>query len=100
MSDMVSKVRQLEGWSSLDLEGEPIQELKAEQQAEAREIASLFYQCFTTDAGKVVLDRLITITIMRPTVKPHSTQFEAGISEGRADIVRQILQQLELAALQ
>ena len=65
--------------------------------AKARGIATNFRECFATDTGKFVLDRLISITILRPTVTPESTQFDAGIREGRADLVRQILQQIEFA---
>jgi len=65
--------------------------------AQARSIATNFRECFSTEAGKFVLDRLINITILRPTVTPESTQFDAGIREGRADLVRQILQQVEFA---
>lgn len=63
----------------------------------AMEVASLFRQTFTTDAGERVLDRLVMATLMQPIVKPHYTQFEAGIREGKADLVRQILAQIEFA---
>ena len=68
--------------------------------SKGREIASRFHECFRTEAGQYVLNRLISITLLRPTVTPAATQFEAGIREGRADIVRQILTQLETAEKQ
>ena len=65
---------------------------------EAREIASLFHQTYVqNDAGALVLNIMIQKYLLKPTVTPNATQFDAGIREGRADIVRQILLNIEIA---
>lgn len=87
-------------WDQLELDGEFIEQQKAEQEAKAREIASMFHQCFSTDAGKFVLDRLKSVTLDRPVLSDTSTQFGAGIREGQNSIVRQIVEQMEIAKQQ
>ena len=81
----------------MEIDGDVLSEMQRGHTAKARSIATNFRECFTTAAGKFVLDRLIRITVLRPTVTPEATQFEAGIREGRADLVRQILQQIEFS---
>jgi hypothetical protein len=63
----------------------------------SREVSSRFLECFSTDAGEFVLNRLKTITLDRPVLNSGSTQFGAGIREGQNDLVRQILQQIRIA---
>lgn len=88
INDMVGDVR---GWQGLS-------DLNNEKQKQAMlEVADLYRRVFSTADGKKILAILIHGTVMQPTVTPSSTQFEAGIREGRADIVRGILKQIELA---
>ena len=84
-------------WDKLDLDGKEIQKTREENQAKSNEIAGQFQECFSTDAGQYVLDRLKSITIDKPVLNPNSTQFGAGIREGQNNIVRQIIDQLSLA---
>jgi hypothetical protein len=84
-------------WDKLDLDGKEIQKTKEENQAKSNEIAGQFQECFSTDAGKYVLDRLKSITVDKPVLNPNSTQFGAGIREGQNNIVRQIIDQLSLS---
>lgn len=84
-------------WDKLDLDGKEIQKAREENEAKSNEIAGQFHECFSTDAGQYVLDRLKSITIDKPVLNPNSTQFGAGIREGQNNIVRQILDQLALA---
>jgi hypothetical protein len=63
----------------------------------ANEIASMYYQCFNTDAGKYVLQNLAERFLTKPIVRPNEDIASMGIREGRADIVRQILNQIEYA---
>lgn len=90
----------LEDWEALDIEGEAVQQLKAESEKKAREIASRFYGCFSTEDGQFVINRLKDITIDRPVLNANSTQFGAGMREGQNAIVRQILDQLAIAEQQ
>jgi hypothetical protein len=63
----------------------------------SREVSSRFLECFSTDAGEFVLNRLKAITLDRPVLNSGSTKFGAGIREGQNDLVRQILQQMKIA---
>ena len=94
----IELLKGLNGWESLEIDGEALENVRKEQEAEGRNIASLFHQTFVQNpAGARVLDLMIKQTLMRPTVKPASSQFEAGIREGKADLVRQILLNIEIA---
>ena len=84
-------------WESLDLDGKAIKETKRQNDAKAREIAGRFYECFSTEAGEFVLERLKEITLNRSVLNANSTQFGAGIREGQNMLVRQILDQIVLA---
>ena len=84
-------------WDNLDLNGEAIQKTREENEKKAREIASHFFRCFSTDDGQYVLNRLKEITIDRPVLNANSTQFGAGMREGQNMIVRQILDQMKIA---
>lgn len=91
-------LKEIEGWDALDIDSPALDKVRAEQEKEGRSLASLFHQAFVqNDAGRIVLDTMIKQTILKPTVTPNATQFEAGIREGRADMVRQILLNIELA---
>lgn len=83
-------------WDKLDLDGKEIQKTREENQAKSNEIAGQFQECFSTDAGQYVLNRLKSITIDKPVLNPNSTQFGAGLREGQNNIVRQIMDQLSL----
>ena len=93
----LDRLKARSGWQALEVDDDSFSGNRAEEVARAREIASRFHECFRSEAGKYVLDRLIDITLLRPIVTPAATQFEAGIREGKADLVRQILQQLDIA---
>ena len=84
-------------WDKLDLDGKEIQKAREENEAKSHEIAGQFQECFSTDAGQYVLDRLKSITIDKPVLNPNSTQFGAGVREGQNNIVRQNIDQLALA---
>jgi hypothetical protein len=67
------------------------------EEKKAREIASMFFQTFSTEPGQFVMDRLKQITVERPVLTATSTRFGAGIREGQNDIVRQIEAQIRFA---
>lgn len=83
------------GWSPLDAES--MKGLTEERRAAALELASCYRRVFESDDGKRILELMVRATILQPTVHPTATQFEAGIREGRCDLVRGILRQMELA---
>lgn len=89
------KIQEIRGWTPHD--GLELPELTATEQLKALEFASLYVQAFVNNpAGARLLEHWIQTTIMRPTVigRNHA---EDGVREGRADFVRGILQQIELA---
>ena len=96
--DAAKNITKMEGWSTLEIDDEGIKKTQENQKAEAKAIASRIHRVFVqNDDGAKVLEDLIAMTLLRATVTPQATQFEAGINEGRADIVRQILQNIEIA---
>lgn len=72
-------------------------ELDKHERSKANEIATMYFQCFNTDIGQVVLEHLVEKFLTKPIVRPGEDNFSQGIREGRADLVRQILLQIEFA---
>lgn len=83
------------GWTPLDAES--IAALNEDRRRAALELASTYRRVFESEDGKRLLQLWIAQTIMTPTVHPTATQFEVGIREGRADFVRGIMRQVDLA---
>ncbi len=63
----------------------------------ALEIATLYFRCFDSEVGRLVLEDLACKFLARPIVRPNEDAYAQGIREGRADLVRQILNQVEFA---
>lgn len=80
------------GWESL-------QEItdRSKEESQAREIANAYFNCFNTEAGRWVLEDLVNKFLTKPIVRPGESSEANGVREGRADIVRQILLQVEYA---
>ncbi len=95
---MIGEIVGLNGWSSLDFDDDDIKKTQDNQQELCLAIASKYHQVFKQNSiGREILNEMIKVTIMRATVHPNDSQFAVGIREGRADMVRQILQQIEIA---
>ena len=91
-------VTKMEGWATLEIDDEGIKKTQENQKAEGKAIASRIHRVFVqNEDGAKVLQDMVAMTLLRPTVMPQSTQFEAGINEGRCDLVREILQNIEIA---
>jgi hypothetical protein len=60
-------------------------------------IAQLHAQVFNTEAGERLLQLWIRNLWANPIVRAGEDAFAQGIREGRADLVRQVLVQLEIA---
>jgi len=80
------------GWESLN---EIID--RTDEQSKATEIATAYYQCFNTEAGKWVLDHMIETFMTKPIVRSGEDNFAQGIRQGRYDVVVQLLNQVEYA---
>lgn len=85
------------GWQGLDLDGAAAETMSEEQQQQQLDHATMFRQCFAANAGQYVLEALVLKYLRTRIVEPHDTQFAAGIRQGHADVVRDILFLIELA---
>lgn len=81
-----------------DLEAKTPDAVKQTREKQAS-LAKNYHACFTTNAGKVVLDHLVQSFIMTndtPFNSPN-VEFEAGYHAGEAGLVKMILNQLKKA---
>lgn len=86
----------LEGWEALSTEN--AEKFAALQEQERLDRASLFRQCFTTDAGRYVLQDMITTYLGKRVVDEHQNSARAdGVRQGRQDVVADILFLIEFA---
>jgi hypothetical protein len=96
LREQVDQLMSAEGWDPR--EHVDLSKLTDAQRTQALELASRYRRVFKdTPDGKVILGILIQQTIMRPTVNPGEDPRADGIREGRAEIVRGIMFQIELA---
>lgn len=63
----------------------------------ALELAKEIHKAFNSGSGKYVLKHLINTYLTKPIVRPGDDAFACGIREGRADVIRQILHNIEFA---
>lgn len=80
------------GWESL-------QEIvdHSKEQKQATDIATAYFNAFNTEAGKFVLDNMIETFLTKPIVRSGEDAYAQGIRQGSANVVYQIIQQLEYA---
>lgn len=65
---------------------------KAENEQLWNKLEELIHKVFKQNkAGAELLETWKEVLIMRPTVTPCSTQFQAGIAEGNKEFIRNIL---------
>lgn len=79
-------------WESLDTQ--PIDDGNMDK---ALELAKEIHKAFNSGSGKYVLKHLINTYLTKPIVRPGDDAFACGIREGRADVIRQILHNIEFA---
>ena len=77
-------------WESLD----PVAH---EKDQKGIELAKEIHNTFRSGSGKYVLEFLVNKFLTKPIVVPGDDAFAQGIREGRADVVRQIMANIELA---
>ena len=70
---------------------------KGDRWYEALRMAKMHAVVFESEVGKVLLDHWIKTFVCRPIVRPHEDAYAQGIREGQADVVRQILTNIEIA---
>lgn len=63
-----------------------------EQQSRGQKLDYLIHATFAqSESGRELLEFWKDSLIMNPSVTPNSTQFQAGIEEGKKEIIRNIL---------
>ena len=71
---------------------------QTDNEKKAKEIATQFRLAFhDSESGRFVLEHLVKTFVKRQIVRPNDTQFEAGIRQGQANIVIDILAQIDYA---
>ena len=79
------------------LNWESLEPIVHEQSKSNLEIAKQIHNTFKEGSGKYVLEFMIRKFLTKPIVIPGQDAFAQGIREGRADVVRQIMANIELA---
>jgi len=93
-NELADQLLKSQGWEGLEVISNDPGDKKFEQ---AMELAKQIHLTFTSDSGKYVLERFVNSFLTKPIVRPGEDAFAQGIREGRADVMRQILQQIEFA---
>ena len=82
------------GWDGVDASIEPIRLKNMDLQ---RDLDFQFQRCFTSEAGKKVLEHLRSITIEQPAWVPGAEPSYGYAREGQNSIVREIEQRMRRA---
>lgn len=70
---------------------EELARIKAENEVIWNKIDHLIHKTFQqNESGRELLETWKQALIMTPTVTPNSTQFQAGIEEGKKEFIRKI----------
>lgn len=80
-----------EGWSQFE---------QAENDSPADERLELSHKIaklFNSKPGKEVLDIMVRQYLLSDIVQAHSTQFGAGIKQGQANVIKNILAHIEIS---
>ena len=79
------------GWDGVAADSEPIRLKNMDLQ---RDMDIQFHRCFTTEAGKKVLEHLRSITIEQPAWVPGADASFGYAREGQNSLVREIEQRM------
>lgn len=93
--ELAGQVLELTGWDAVDdlFSGAD----KARTFELQLEHASLYRQCFQTDAGRRVLEDLFELFLRRRIAVPGDPPLTVGIRQGQADVVMRILAMIDFA---
>ena len=80
-----------EGWQQFDVPE------KDKSNQERLNFSHKVAKLFSSTEGNEVLQALIARYLLGDIVTPSETQFGAGIKQGRADVVKQILAHIEIS---
>lgn len=74
------------------------QQLTAEQyEAEVKTINSQYSRVFSTQDGQAVLEHLVKTNLAVPIAQKGSDLLDIGVMQGRANLVNEIIQRMELS---
>lgn len=93
-NELTEKLLGSDGWESLEqINNDP----NDKNYKEALELAGQIHNTFREGSGKYTLEYFIKVFLTKPIVRPGEDAYAQGIREGRADVIRQILQQIEFS---
>ena len=90
-------LHELRGWKGLDLDNPAYQRIRDDNSKKGERIAKLIHRVFTTDDGRELLEHFSKQLLMKPVMPPGGPEGMGYFREGQNDLIRQILQQIELA---
>jgi len=93
-SELADQLLKSHGWEGLEAINNDPSDENFEQ---ALELAKQIHLTFTSDSGKYVLEHFVNTFLTKSIVRPGEDGNANGIREGRADVTRQILQNIEFA---
>lgn len=73
------------------------QQTQEQHNAELLEINDAYYRLFTSDDGKFVLDHLARTQLTGAIAMQGDTYLDIGEKQGRANLVKEIIQRIERA---
>jgi len=83
-----------EGWSEFDAVDA---EDRVKQNSEHLQISHDVAKLYQSKAGKKILSMMVNRYLLTDIVTPHDTQFAAGIKQGKASVVKEILAHIEIS---
>ena len=93
-NELADQLLKSHGWEGLEAINNDPSDENFEQ---ALELAKQIHLAFRAKSGKYVLEHFVNTFLTKPIVRPGEDAYAQGIREGRADVIRQILQQIEFA---
>ena len=92
---IIDELLALESWDSIG--NQNLDDDKKKRKKAQLEDAQLFLHTFDTDAGRLVLTKMLEMFLSKSIAKPNDDMVSIGIREGQARVVRWILQQIAIA---
>ena len=94
----MSNLSRLKGWDALNLDHPEYVQIREDNSKKGEGIAKLLHRVFRqTEEGQRVLELFERQFLMKPVSPPGSSEGFNYFREGQNDVVRQILQNCELA---
>lgn len=72
---------------------------EAEHEAEVKQINNTYHRLFNTDDGKYVLEHLAKMHLTGSIAEQGANYLDIGEKQGRANLVKEIVQRIEVAKI-